>query len=60
MANATTANPVMTGMPAVPERIESKRVIAFVIMVFGMFMSILDIQIVSASLADIQAGLSAS
>jgi DHA2 family multidrug resistance protein len=29
-------------------------------MVFGMFMSILDIQIVSASLADIQAGLSAS
>jgi len=29
-------------------------------MVFGMFMSILDIQIVSASLSDIQAGLSAS
>jgi DHA2 family multidrug resistance protein len=29
-------------------------------MVFGMFMSILDIQIVSASLTDIQAGLSAS
>lgn len=29
-------------------------------MVFGMFMSILDIQIVSASLAEIQAGLSAS
>ncbi len=29
-------------------------------MVFGMFMSILDIQIVSASLNDIQAGLSAS
>jgi MFS transporter, DHA2 family, multidrug resistance protein len=35
-------------------------VIAFIIMVFGMFMSILDIQIVSASLTDIQAGLSAS
>ena len=29
-------------------------------MVFGMFMSILDIQVVSASLSDIQAGLSAS
>ena len=29
-------------------------------MVFGMFMAILDIQIVSASLAEIQAGLSAS
>ena len=29
-------------------------------MVFGMFMAILDIQIVSASLSEIQAGLSAS
>ncbi len=45
---------------AASERIEPKRVVAFVIMVFGMFMSILDIQIVSASLSDIQAGLSAS
>jgi len=59
MANATTANPA-TGVPAVTDRIEPKRVVAFVIMVFGMFMSILDIQIVSASLSDIQAGLSAS
>src|SRR6201986_883049 len=57
MANHTTANP---GIPVVSERIEPKRVIAFVIMVFGMFMAILDIQIVSASLSDIQAGLSAS
>ena len=32
----------------------------FLAMVFGMFMAILDIQIVSASLAQIQAGLSAS
>src|SRR5690606_2273762 len=32
----------------------------FLAMVFGMFMAILDIQIVSASLAGIQAGLSAS
>ena len=42
------------------ERIAPRRLIAFLIMVFGMFMSILDIQIVSASLSDIQAGLSAS
>src|SRR5215475_8279788 len=59
MANATTANPAAE-VPVVSERIEPKRVVAFVIMVFGMFMSILDIQIVSASLSDIQAGLSAS
>ena len=37
-----------------------RRVFAFMIMVFGMFMAILDIQIVSASLPDIQAGLGAS
>jgi DHA2 family multidrug resistance protein len=60
MADATTASPAMTPAPAVSERIEPKRVVAFVIMVFGMFMAILDIQIVSASLSDIQAGLSAS
>jgi DHA2 family multidrug resistance protein len=60
MANATTASPAMIPTPAVSDRIEPKRVVAFVIMVFGMFMSILDIQIVSASLSDIQAGLSAS
>jgi DHA2 family multidrug resistance protein len=61
MADATTAAPTMTGAAtAPPERIEPRRLVAFLIMVFGMFMSILDIQIVSASLSDIQAGLSAS
>src|SRR5690348_13032486 len=60
MANATTANPAAMEVPIVTDRIEPKRVVAFIIMVFGMFMSILDIQIVSASLSDIQAGLSAS
>jgi len=39
---------------------ELRRLFAFVFMVFGMFMAILDIQIVSASLQQIQAGLSAS
>jgi MFS transporter, DHA2 family, multidrug resistance protein len=59
MADATTATPGM--MAAAPsERVPPRRVVAFLIMVFGMFMSILDIQIVSASLTDIQAGLSAS
>ena len=37
-----------------------KRLAAFIFMVFGMFMAILDIQVVSASLSQIQAGLSAS
>ena len=36
------------------------RVVGFMVMVVGMFMAILDIQIVSASLAEIQAGLSAT
>ncbi|RDI60231.1 DHA2 family efflux MFS transporter permease subunit [Microvirga subterranea] len=40
--------------------LDRRRTFAFFCMVFGMFMAILDIQIVSASLAEIQAGLSAS
>src|SRR5579871_287735 len=61
MANATTATPGMiSAPPATAERIQPKRLAAFIIMVFGMFMAILDIQVVSASLSDIQAGLSAS
>src|SRR4051812_46053366 len=61
MANATTSPPVMMSAPAATsERVAPRRLFAFLIMVFGMFMSILDIQIVSASLSEIQAGLSAS
>jgi MFS transporter, DHA2 family, multidrug resistance protein len=41
-------------------RIQWRRMTAFLCMILGMFMAILDIQIVSASLAEIQAGLSAS
>jgi DHA2 family multidrug resistance protein len=37
-----------------------RQLAGFLAMVFGMFMAILDIQIVSASLTEIQAGLSAS
>ena len=42
------------------ERIDPRKLAAFLAMVFGMFMAILDIQIVSASLTEIQAGLAAS
>src|SRR6185312_8155442 len=45
MANATTASPAMMAASD-SERIAPKRLFAFIIMVFGMFMSILDIQIV--------------
>src|SRR5665647_1748468 len=61
MADATTAPPSMMHAPAAPaEYVAPRRLFAFLIMVFGMFMSILDIQVVSASLSEIQAGLSAS
>ena len=53
-ATATLAGPI----PADPP-MDRRKLIAFFAMVFGMFMSILDIQIVSASLAEIQAGLGA-
>ena len=46
--------------PVASERFEPRKLVAFIFMVFGMFMAILDIQIVSASLSQIQAGLSAS
>ena len=42
------------------ERVAPLRVVAFMAMCFGMFMALLDIQIVSASLNEIQAGLAAS
>src|SRR5258708_6600523 len=63
MAEATTAPTGMSGAPpANPagDRIDTKHLLAFFFMVFGMFMSILDIQIVASSLSEIQAGLGAS
>lgn len=45
--------------PSEPE-VTPRRLIGFFALIFGMFMAILDIQIVSSSLAEIQAGLSAS
>lgn len=49
----------MATAAATPE-LSLRNVLGFGVMVFGMFMAILDIQIVSASLPDIQAGLGAS
>ena len=53
------ARPAAPAAHAAPE-LTPRRIAAFFAMVFGMFMAILDIQIVSASLSEIQAGLSAS
>ncbi|WP_295556839.1 DHA2 family efflux MFS transporter permease subunit [uncultured Hyphomicrobium sp.] len=52
-------------VPSEPRKLEwigvtPRELAGFLAMVFGMFMAILDIQIVSASLSEIQAGLSAS
>ncbi|WP_134498353.1 DHA2 family efflux MFS transporter permease subunit [Microvirga pakistanensis] len=60
-ASAAITNAPKADMPAAkPAQVSPRRTFAFFCMVFGMFMAILDIQIVSASLAEIQAGLSAS
>ncbi|WP_039759098.1 DHA2 family efflux MFS transporter permease subunit [Bartonella queenslandensis] len=42
------------------KRIEIRNIVIFIVMAFGMFMAILDIQIVASSLAEVQAGLAAS
>ena len=62
MARAASL-PASAAVPVPPRAAEPSatlRLVAFIAMVFGMFMAILDIQIVSASLSEIQAGLSAS
>lgn len=59
VATASGAPGVAHASPAV-QPLNKRRFFAFITMVFGMFMAILDIQIVSASLPQIQAGLSAS
>lgn len=58
--SAVTAKGPAAKPPQAADHVDPRRAIAFFAMVFGMFMAILDIQIVSASLAEIQAGLSAS
>src|ERR1700743_2981011 len=58
MASAVTAA-TATPIPAAAAP-AGVRVVSFVAMCFGMFMAFLDIQVVSASLNEIQAGLAAS
>ena len=56
------ATATMSGalQPPAKAGFNKRHLAAFLFMVFGMFMAILDIQIVSSSLAEIQAGISAS
>src|SRR5450631_325755 len=61
MSASTTIGQSIAAPPSVKsDAVPVRHIIAFFFMVFGMFMAILDIQIVSASLTEIQAGLSAS
>ncbi len=65
MSDAIPINGAVPSSPVDPRVIPwagvtGRQLAGFLAMVFGMFMAILDIQIVSASLAEIQAGLSAS
>jgi DHA2 family multidrug resistance protein len=57
-APAADAAPAATDTP--PDTPDAATFFAFILMALGMFMAILDIQIVAASLGQIQAGLSAS
>src|SRR5579862_9534010 len=58
MSNTAVASPNLA--VGAEDRVDPRRLIPFVAMCFGMFMAVLDIQIVSASLSEIQAGLAAS
>lgn len=50
----------MVSQGVAEEKVSLRRIFAFFAMIMGMFMAIIDIQIVSASLAEIRAGLGAS
>lgn len=55
-----SASAIAAGAPRAPAAVSRRQFAGFMVMVLGMFMAVLDIQIVSASIAEIQAGLSAS
>ena len=59
-AASITSQSLAAAVPPAVEHVDPARVVAFLAMCFGMFMAFLDIQVVSASLAQIQAGLAAS
>ncbi|WFU08277.1 DHA2 family efflux MFS transporter permease subunit [Rhizobium sp. CB3090] len=58
-STAATAGSIAGPVVPAADHMDPRKLIAFFAMVLGMFMSILDIQVVSASLSEIQAGLSA-
>ena len=63
MTDVAISSPSIGGLPApaaagLLDAIPPRRLIAFLTMCFGMFMAFLDIQIVSSSLNEIQAGIS--
>ena len=63
MTATTSSSPepvASSSSPLAERRVSGRDWIGFMAMVVGMFMAILDIQIVSSSLAEIQAGISAS
>ncbi|TPW32488.1 DHA2 family efflux MFS transporter permease subunit [Martelella alba] len=57
---ADTATMDGSAPPADEPKVTARSIVAFIVMAFGMFMAILDIQIVASALTDIQAGISAS
>ena len=59
-AQAVETGPRVQATRPAPALSERKKFLVFSVMALGMFMSLLDVQIVSASLPDIEAGLSAS
>ena len=59
-ATATASPGSLPTAPPAAGPVSRQHFLGFMTMVLGMFMAILDIQIVSASIGDIQAGLAAS
>ena len=60
ISSSSIVGPPTPAAAGLLEAIPPRRLIAFLTMCFGMFMAFLDIQIVSSSLNEIQAGISAS
>lgn len=52
--------PALSGAANADHMSDGKRILAFVFMAFGMFMALLDTQIIASSISEIQAGLAAT
>lgn len=59
-ANDTAPRQKPSAAHVYPAKLSRRHLLGYLAMIFGMFMAILDIQIVSSSISEIQAGLSAS